>query len=428
VTLTTADPAKLAIAAPDMPMYQTTYGNVAPRVGASYLVREAAGREIVVRGGWGVFFDQGSDAVMDNLSFSYPFIAFRALPNVPYPAPQASLVLPTIVPGGPVGFLVAADPTLKPPYTDEWNVAVEQAIGTSNMVTVSYVGALGRRLLREEQLVNPTPQFQTVALVTNSGHSRYNALQIKYTRRLSAGLQALASYNLAKSMDNGSNDEIAVLPSVRVNPDVDWGPSDFDVRHTFSGAVTYVLPSPAAQRLWHAILGAWSIDGLVTARSALPVNVVTGTTAFGVSSALRPDVVAGVPLYVGGPTVPGGHRLNRAAFGLPPLDASGNPLRQGTLGRNALRGFAISQVDFAVHRDIRLGATVKLQLRAEAFNLFNQVNLGPPTNALSSGLFGQATRTLASSLGAGGVAGGGFSPLYQVGGPRSIQLAVRLQF
>src|SRR5262249_9579195 len=71
---------------------------------------------------------------------------------------------------------------------------------------------------------------------------------------------------------------------------------------------------------------------------------------------------------------------------------------------------------------------VNVQLRAEAFNLFNQVNFGQPTNTLSSGLFGQPTKTLASSLGAGGVAGGGFSPLYQVGGPRSIPFALKLQF
>jgi hypothetical protein len=171
-----------------------------------------------------------------------------------------------------------------------------------------------------------------------------------------------------------------------------------------------------------------SVDGVLTARSALPVNVVTGTTAFGVSNALRPDVVAGTAFYLDDPTVPGGRRFNRAAFAAPPLDASGNPVRQGTLGRNALRGFAMSQVDLAVRRDVSVGAGLTLQLRAEAFNLFNQVSYGLPTNALSSGLFGQPTRTLASSLGAGGVAGGGFSPLYQVGGPRSIQLALRLQF
>jgi len=85
-------------------------------------------------------------------------------------------------------------------------------------------------------------------------------------------------------------------------------------------------------------------------------------------------------------------------------------------------------VDLAIRRDIPLHNALRLQLRVEAFNLFNQVSLGPPTNTLNSGLFGQATRTLASSMAAGGVAGGGFSPLYQVGGARSMQLALRLQF
>ena len=134
------------------------------------------------------------------------------------------------------------------------------------------------------------------------------------------------------------------------------------------------------------------------------------------------------PLYVDDATVPGGWRFNRAAFVAPPLDASGQPLRQGTLQRNALRGFAMSQVDLAVHRDIPIHGGVRAQLRVESFNLFNQVSFGAPTNALSSGLFGQATRTLANSLGAGGIVGGGLNPLYQVGGPRSIQLAVRIQF
>ncbi len=163
-------------------------------------------------------------------------------------------------------------------------------------------------------------------------------------------------------------------------------------------------------------------------RSALPVNVVTGAAPFAVSNALRPDVVPGMPFYVDDSTVPGGQRFNRAAFVAPPLDANGNPLRQGTLGRNALRGFAMSQVDLGVHRDLLLGRGTNLQLRVESFNLFNQASFGPPTNTLGSGLFGQATRSLASSYAGAGVTGGGLSSLYHVGGSRSIQLAVRAQF
>ena len=427
LTLTSADPATMTLAAPGTSMYKTTFDNFAPRFGAAYRVRDESERPTFLRGGWGLFFDLGSNSVIDNLVNSFPFVARRVVTNVPFPVDSALLTPPIIAPGAPADFLIAADPSLKLPYTHQWNIAIEQALGPTSTVSIAYVGAAGRRQLREELMLNPTPQFQNLTLVTNDGKSRYDALQVKYTSRMSRGLQTLVSYTLANSRDNISNDTIQTLPAVRVNPDQDWGPADFDVRHTLSGGLTYALPSPLASA-WHAILSGWSVDAIFTARSGLPVNVVTGTTAFGVSNWLRPDVVPGVPLYVDNSAAPGERVFNKAAFTLPPLDASGNPVRQGTLGRNALRGFGMSQVDFAVRRDIPLSSGVRLQLSAEAFNLFNQVNLGLPTNSLSSGLFGQPTHTLAPSLGAGGVAGGGFSPIYQVGGPRSIQLALRLQF
>jgi hypothetical protein len=428
LSLTTADPATIALAAPGTPMYSTTLNNFAPRFGGAYRMHNAPGREMVLRGGAGVFFDLGNDTVMDNFT-SFPFSARRSLSNVPFPVDPSLLAPPTIAPGAPADFLTVPDPDLKLPYTAEWNVAIEQALGISSALSVSYLGALGQRLLREERPLNPSPQIINLTLVTNHGHSRYDALQVKYDRRLSKGLQALASYTFSHSMDNVSNDTIPALPAVRVDPELDWGPSDFDVRHTLSGALTYALPAPPHESVWRAILSRWSVDSVFAARSALPVNVVTGTTAFGVSNVLRPDVVPGVPFYMDNPADPGGRVFNKAAFISPPLDSMRNPLRQGTLGRNALRGFAMSQVDFAVRRDFPLRSDVSLQLRAEAFNLFNQVNFGLPTNTLGSGsLFGQPTQTLASSLGAGGVAGGGFSPLYQVGGPRSFRLAVRLQF
>jgi hypothetical protein len=208
-------------------MYETTYNNVAPRLGAAYRLRDGARRETVLRGGWGVFFDLGTGPVTDNLAQTFPFTARRLLLGVPFPADPALLAPATIAPGAPVDFLTAADPNLKLPYTHQWNVAIEQALGAASTMTVSYVGALGRRLLRQE-LLDPTPQFQQLTLITNHGHSRYDALQVKYVHRLSSGLQALASYTLAHSMDNISNDTIPVLPSFRVDPEQDWGPSDFD--------------------------------------------------------------------------------------------------------------------------------------------------------------------------------------------------------
>jgi hypothetical protein len=426
LALTSIDPASLALAPPGTPMYSTTWGNVAPRLGATYRLLEGS-RELVVRGGWGLFYDLGSTSTMENLANSYPFTARRDFFNVAFPPSPILLTPPTVVPGSQVDFLTAADPDLRLPYTQQWNAAVETALGGSSTISASYVGALGRRLLRQERFLNPTPQFQFLTIGTNHGRSRYHSLQVKYTRRLSSGVQALAGYTLANSMDNISFDTVPALPSDKVDPEQDWGPSDFDVRHTLSGALTWVLPEPSSGSVWRALASGWSVHSVFAARSALPVNVVTGAAPYGVSNAVRPDVVPGVPFYVDDVTLPGGRGFNRAAFVAPPMDASGNPVRQGTLQRNALRGFAMNQVDLAVHRDIRLSG-MAIQLRVESFNLFNRASFAQPTNSMSSGLFGQPTRTLAFGLGAGGVVGGGLSPLYQVGGPRSIQLAARLQF
>ena len=122
-----------------------------------------------------------------------------------------------------------------------------------------------------------------------------------------------------------------------------------------------------------------------------------------------------------GPQYPGGKIFNKAAFVAPP------PGTQGNFGRNVLRGFGATQVDFALQRQFHLTEKIGLSFRGEFFNIFNHPNFGSPTNTLTSPLFGQSTQMLASFLGSGG-ANGGFNPLYQIGGPRSIQLALKLQF
>ena len=92
-----------------------------------------------------------------------------------------------------------------------------------------------------------------------------------------------------------------------------------------------------------------------------------------------------------------------------------------------LRGFGAWQADVGLQRQFHLTERVGLRFRAEFFNIFNHPNFGSPTNVLTSPLFGRSTQTLANSLGSGG-ANGGFNPLHQIGGPRSIQFALKLQF
>ena len=166
----------------------------------------------------------------------------------------------------------------------------------------------------------------------------------------------------------------------------------------------------------------WSLDGFIFARSAPPVNVVGGTFfVAGVSLAPRPNLNPGVALELFGPQYPGGKIFNRAAF-TPALAGT-----QGNFGRNVLRGFGAWQVDAALQREFHLVEKLRLRFRAEFFNIFNHPNFGSPVNTLTTPLFGRSTQSLANSLGSGG-ANGGLNPLYQIGGPRSIQFALKLQF
>jgi hypothetical protein len=412
-------------------LWKTTYHNFAPRLGLAYQLSSAPGRESVLRGGIGVFYDLGDGQAAQGFGSVFPFVAVKRFVDVPFPLSPEQAVPPPFSLNPPFGTVVAFDPGLQLPRTYQWNLAVEKSLTSTQAVSVAYVAALGRRLLREDALLTPKPDFSVVRLTRNAAHSDYHAMQIQYERRLSRGLQALASYTWSHSIDNASADSLsrlqAIVPSTTGQltfPDTDPGSSDFDVRHALTIAATYNVPAAHTGPLGRALLREWSVDAIVRARTATPVNIVVSSAVLGeglVVELQRPDLVTGVPLYIDDPTVAGGRRINRAAFS----EVLGP--RQGTLGYNALRGFGVSQFDLALRRQFGLGERLKLQLKVEFFNLFNHPNFGNPVNLLSSHLFGQSTQMFGRSLGNGGV-NGGLSPLYQIGGPRSTQLAVKLQF
>jgi hypothetical protein len=436
----------LALAPAGTPPFATTYGNVAPRLGLAYQFLQRGDWNAVLTGGLGVFYDLATSQVGDALGIDYPFGATRIAFGPPlggtatFPLSPTDAAPVSITPdelSSPGAMLTVLDPRLKLPYTLQWNVALQQQMGKDQSLSVSYVGSGGRRLIQSANVSSPNQSFYRANLIGNTATSNYNALQVQFQRRLSNGLQALASYTWSHSIDDGSVGAFGIgsnslVPGLAAR--TNRGPSDFDTRNTFSAGLTYDVPSPKANALSKAVLGGWSLENAIHVWSAPPVNVYYSAFFFslGAFTQVRPDLVPGMPLYLFGRQYPGGKALNPAAFTSPPTDSNGNPTRQGDLGRNALRGFGAAQWDFAVHRDFPIHESLKLQFRAEMFNVLNHPNFGPPVGDLQSPQsvnpqFGLSTQTLADSL--GGPAGlGGFNALYQVGGPRSIQLALKLFF
>ena len=400
--------------------YETTFNNFSPRVGLSYQLSQKRGT--VVRGGFGVFYDLGYNFTGTAFSTTlYPNARTLGLTNQMFTSPTAAVQPPPVSTNPPFPRIFAYQRDFKLPYTLQYNIAIEQSIGASNVLKATYVGANGRRLGRVTTLTNPG-FFTRIDAVTNDATSDYHGLQLQYQRRLSKGLQALVSYTFAKSLDIVSEESFQnrQSPTGRFDPKQDRGPSSFDLRHAFNAAISYAIPSPFADGAGKAIFGGFGLDTIIRARSATPVNVLSGRDPFGLgfTTVSRPDLVAGQPLYLENASFAGGKRFNPAAFdGVTPI-AQG---RQGTLGRNVLRAFSANQLDVALRRDFKLVESLNLQFRLDAFNLFNHANFANPTGILTSALFGRATQMLSSGL-------GGMSPLYQIGGPRSLQLALKLQF
>jgi hypothetical protein len=319
-----------------------------------------------------VFYDLGQGS-LGGVSSYFPYQAENIISPAPFPLSPQNAAPPVLTTNPPVSNILVAEPYLKLPRTYQWNVALEQSIGSSQTLSLTYIGGIGRDLLPVTTLFNPNPDFEFVNVTSNTATSDYQALQVKFQRRLSRGLQALASYAFSHSIDIASSDAFATYlntPVTLANPNIDRGDSDFDIRNAFTASVTYDLPSPRSNKVAHAALGGWSLDTFVLARSAPPDNLM-GAPFFAAGIALypRPNVNPGVPLELYGAQYPGGKIFNSAAFSEPPVG------QQGNFGRNVLRGFGASQADVGLQRQFHITEKVGLRFRPEFFNIFNHSNL-----------------------------------------------------
>ena len=415
------DPATLGLAPQGTRLYETTYNNFAPRIGAA--LKLLPERRLVLRGGFGVFYDLGY--VFSGSAFSteiLPFAASQPLTNVTFTSPEFSAQPPAVNLNPPYNRVFAYSSDFKLPYTLQYNVTVEHGIGRRDTVSVAYVGATGKRLGRVESLRGVNSSFPRIDVVRDNGSSDYNALQVQYRHPLAQGLQVLGSYTFAKSLDTISEESQSNFqtPSGRFSPLDDRGPSAFDVRHSFNVAFSYSLPFRLNNGILRKLFSNYGLDGRVRAVSARPVNVISGRDPFGLgyTTVARPDLVPGQPLYLDDPNAPGGRVFNPAAFDSATPLAAG---RQGTFGRNVMRGFGASQVDLSLRREFRLSEGSRLQARVDSFNVFNHPNFNNPPGNMQDASFGRSKEMLASGL-------GGLSSLYQVGGPRSFEIALKILF
>ncbi|MGH9423641.1 MAG: TonB-dependent receptor, partial [Thermoanaerobaculia bacterium] len=296
------------------PLWHAAAANFAPRIGVAYQLFDSSRWATVLRGGAGLFYDVGfgqlGDVFADNAQY-YGQTTYTS--NVAFPLTAAQQTPPPLAGTTlPVTQAAVFDPRLKLPYTIEWNFSIEQRLGTQQTLSASYVGAAGRRSLLETYYFRPNPSFNALFVTKNGATSDYDALQLQFRRQLSRGLQALASYTWSHSIDTGSAGSSfsfsnALVPEFGAGGN--RGPSDFDIRHGFSAAVTYDIPTPKMTKWATAVLRGWSLHSLIQARSAQAVNI-SDANFFefngGILADVRPDLVPGAPLYLHGSRYPGG--------------------------------------------------------------------------------------------------------------------------
>ena len=369
------DPATLKLAAPGSSLWTTRFLNFAPRVAVVYELSNETGREVILRGGAGIVHDLSQDRSGEIFASSIPFVSGGSIFNSPFPIVAAPTTnnLP----------LLAFDPQLKVPYVINWNVSLEQRLGSRQALSASYVGSSGKRLLHTETLLDENPDFDFLRVITNRGKSDYHGLQLKFERPVANGLGTLISYTFSRSRDNVTDDSARRV----VMAGFDLLASDFDVRHQLTGFASYELPAPLSTGIGNKLFRNWAIDSIFNARSARPLKFISMVpTSFGVAYVQR-DVIE--------------------------------------------RGFPFYQVDMGLRRKFSFSEFVGLQFQADAFNVFNHPNFEDPLgNDLVVGTpnrqnlaFGQSTSMSGRSL-----TGGGFPSFYSFGGPRTMRFSVKFLF
>ena len=453
--------------------------NFGPRVGFAY-TPFGSGR-LTLRGGYGVFYSRpAATHILNTINAPPTYAISRRGAPVPLDDPFSPLPSQDQFPRFVPDILLSSstfERRLRTPYFQQYNASLQYALSPDLLLEAAYVGTRGRNLFRnvrinqarlagtQQPVVNVvTGQVITTNTPANAAlrapfqgadiagfqqfqytaESAYDSLQLSLTRRLSRGLQLLASYSYAKSLDNASgtvDTDATIILGNQLDPRANRGVSDFDRTHRFVLSYLWDLPSPAFARRSAAgrlLFSNWQAAGIVTAMSGRPFDIVdtaAGSFYFGANSGLaRPNWAAGATRETAMSNVPEGYFFNPFAFVRPVVQA-GRPIPSsngaavagapgtdiGNVGRNVLRGPSQTNVDFSVIRRFPWGEAKSVEFRAEFFNLFNHVNLDAPVGNLSAATVDQNTGQIIDP--------GDFGRITSTSNnPRLVQFALKLNF
>jgi hypothetical protein len=384
--------------------YRKDFTNFSPRVGFAY--DPFGGGKTVVRGGFGLYYDQPVTNIVGGLGSNPPFSA--SVNNTS----NINLANPFAAPAGSGSAINAIDPNFRDGMLMSYNFNIQhEVLGT--VFEAAYVGSQGRHLRINGDWnqgingVRPITGFSSINIQQSVSNSNYNGLWLSANHRFKRNLTFNASYTLSKSIDNNSVGSSNPQAQDYRNLAAERALSDFDARNRFVVSAVYVLPFHGQGALMSRVAEGWSISPILNLQSGNPFSpIVQVTDTRGSLEAFdRPFLVPGVPLLVPNPDP--SQWVNPAAF---TRQATGF----GDAGRNILTGPGFQDIDLAVAKDTKIAERVSLQFRCEAFNLFNHPNFGQPQNNLAVATFGQitATRTTRGDLGSS----------------RQLQLALKLIF